>query len=88
MKKIRHRLSQTAVASQFSWPRTWCAWWFGQIDFQTIPGIRGSTSYDYKTRDEAAYEPSSKNKPLSATDANQLPYLHLGSKVEKKKKYG
>ena len=70
MKKLRHRLSQTAVASQFSWPRTWCAEWFGQIDFQTIPRIRGSTTYDYETRDEAEYEVSSNKKPLDAAVAN------------------
>ena len=44
-KKLRHRLSRLRLRLTFC---TWCAGWFGQIDFQTIPRIIGSTTYDYK----------------------------------------
>ena len=83
-KKLRHRLSETAVASQFSWPRTWCAGWFGQIDFQTISWIRGSTTDDYKDERRSGVWSVEQQRNLWVQQLGiTLPYLHLSSEVEK-----
>ena len=83
-KNIRHRLSQTAVASQFSWPRTWCAGWFGQIDFQTITRIRGSTTGDYQDERRSGVWSVEQQRNLWVQQLGITSlYLHLASKVEK-----